>query len=926
MAVSESAVVDARDAAGTPYKLNPEQTLKASRALLEHLKRENKRIEQAAVKKELLRTDDSDGEDDAADDATPIWLSLTTKQHIVDRNCLRPSKAKVPHSLTSSPNLSICIITADPQRAVKNIVADPRFPTELAGKIERVIGLTKLLARYKSFEQRRELRSQHDVFLADDRIITRLPKALGKVFYQGTAKRPIPINIALIPRDEAGKKIKKVKPAPGTKKDAAEKTALFASPEIVAKEISRALDSVPITVKQGTNTAVRVGLSSFTPEQLVDNINAVVSHVIEKHVVKGWRNVKAIHIKTPASMALPIWLADELWTETNKVVEQPANEEDNNETAAIEAAWDGDSKSSKRKRNPKTTKGPQAGARKKTKVVEDNQDADADADAGKESAKLEAARKEALKKQKAKAFKSDIATYTRADNRSLGFDPHKYTSGRWLRLDEQQFQARYIAFDFDKLCKKAIACSPGARDIAGCLKLEGGFNRAFVLRLDNGASIVARVPFSVAGPARLTTNSEVATMEYIRRHTSIPVPAVLDWSDDPQNPVGTEYIIMEHAVGVQLHQQWPSMTAAKQLDVVKALGHFAREMYKLQFPAFGSLYFADAPVEKDRLIPIGGGFSVGPHCGTRYWPGQPGDERSYQRRPPNHGPWTTHEQYCRGLVDAGYSRVPPTTPPDILEYKGTVEEHLSLSNVAQQTLLQLSQSDALKPVERPMLLHHDMNKRNIFVSEDNPGQITSIIDWQSSSIEPVHHYSDGRPDLCDFPDTWDETEVQDPPSKEQQKIIKAVSICCQAWDVMMRGWLPELHTARTMDQDFLRLFRYVPSAWRHSATALRDDLIQLSAHWSNPLGLPGSCPYQPSEAEISRHKTLWEEFKLVHGVKEEVVRGFATDEEGWIPIDRWEDTKLAYGLLFHEWLKGVVDSGEMSEDMARKVWPFDLPQ
>ncbi|RMD44663.1 hypothetical protein DV735_g483, partial [Chaetothyriales sp. CBS 134920] len=818
MAVSESAVVDPRESTGTPYKLNPEQTLKASRALLEHLKRENKRIEQAA-------------------------------QHIVDRNCLRPSKAKVPHSLTSAPSLSICIITADPQRAVKNIVADPRFPTELATKIERVIGLTKLQARYKTFEQRRELRSQHDVFLADDRIITRLPKALGKVFYQGTAKRPIPINIALIPRDEAGKKIKKIKPAASTKKDATEKTALFASPEIVAKEISRALDSVPITVKQGTNTAARIGLSSFTPEQLVDNINAVVSHVIEKHVVKGWRNVKAIHIKTPTSMALPIWLADELWTETSKVIEQP----DNEETAAIEAAGDGDSKPSKRKRNPKTTKGPQAGARKKTKVAEEDQHAEADADAGKEGAKSDAARKAALKKQKAKAF------------------------------------------------KKAILCSPGARDIVQCLKIEGGFNRAFILRLDNGTSLVARVPFSIAGPARLITNSEVATMEYIRRHTSIPVPAVLDWSDDPRNPIGTEYIIMEHATGVQLDQQWPSMTAAKQLEAVKALGHFCREMYKLQFPAFGSLYFADPPVEKSSLIPIGDGFFVGPH-------------------------WTTHEQYCLGLVDAGYSRVPPTTPPDILEYKGTVEEHLNLSNIAQQTLLRLSQSDALKPVERPMLLHHDLHKRNIFVSEDNPGQITGIIDWQSSSIEPVHHYSEGRPDLCDFPDTWDESEVEDAPTKEQQKIIKAVSICCQAWDVMMRGWLPELHTARIMDQDLLRLFRYVPSAWRHSATALRDDLIQLSSHWSNPLGLAGSCPYQPSEADISRHKRLWDEFKLIHDVKEEVVRGFATDEEGWIPIDRWEDTKLAYGLLFHEWLKGVVDSGEMTEDMARKVWPFDLPQ
>jgi len=94
------------------------------------------------------------------------------------------------------------------------------------------------------------------------------------------------------------------------------------------------------------------------------------------------------------------------------------------------------------------------------------------------------------------------------------FNPYEYTSGRWLRLDKEQRHARRVAFDFNKLCDRVIACSPGARDIVQCVKLEGGFNRAFVIGLDNGKSVVARVPFSAAGPARLTTHSEVATLEY----------------------------------------------------------------------------------------------------------------------------------------------------------------------------------------------------------------------------------------------------------------------------------------------------------------------------------------------------------------------------------------------------------------------------
>jgi hypothetical protein len=40
----------------------------------------------------------------------------------------------------------------------------------------------------------------------------------------------------------------------------------------------------------------------------------------------------------------------------------------------------------------------------------------------------------------------------------------------------------------------------------------------------------------------------------VRSQTKLPIPTVLEWNDDPSNVVGSEYIIMEHAKGVQLHQ------------------------------------------------------------------------------------------------------------------------------------------------------------------------------------------------------------------------------------------------------------------------------------------------------------------------------------------------------------------------------------
>jgi hypothetical protein len=104
-----------------------------------------------------------------------------------------------------------------------------------------------------------------------------------------------------------------------------------------------------------------------------------------------------------------------------------------------------------------------------------------------------------------------------------GLDPYAYTSGRWLRQDKLQCDSRYIAFDFDALCRRVVELCPGAVSIASCKKKEGGFNRVFIFTTDKGKRVVARLPFKVAGPSRLTTNSEVATIKYRKTESICPI-------------------------------------------------------------------------------------------------------------------------------------------------------------------------------------------------------------------------------------------------------------------------------------------------------------------------------------------------------------------------------------------------------------------
>jgi ribosome biogenesis protein UTP30 len=206
----------------------------------------------------------------------------------------------------------VCIFTKDPQRAYKDLVASDAFPAALREKVTRVLGVEKLKKRYKSYEQKRALLAEFDVFMVDDRVIKIAADFLGKTFYQGKAKRPIPIRLM------AGAYIDK-----SAKKDSKEPQNIVGTPQGVAKEIETALHSTYLSMSASANTSIRVGTLSMSAQQLTENTSAVVAAIIPKHIEQGWRNIRSLHLKGPATKALPIWLADELWTDATQVLDAP---------------------------------------------------------------------------------------------------------------------------------------------------------------------------------------------------------------------------------------------------------------------------------------------------------------------------------------------------------------------------------------------------------------------------------------------------------------------------------------------------------------------------------------------------------------------------------------------------------------------------
>jgi hypothetical protein len=232
----------------------------------------------------------------------------------------------------------------------------------------------------------------------------------------------------------------------------------------------------------------------------------------------------------------------------------------------------------------------------------------------------------------------------------------------------------------------------------------------------------------------------------------------------------------------------------------------------------------------------------------------------------------------------------------------------------------MSKDIRIRDVATPVLLHPDLNKRNIFVSEDDPTTITGIIDWQSSSIEPAFWYADETPDFARAvtPHLLDELE----PNSER---------CAKAFDVCTQFLIPKLSSPRLMDEALFRPFRYCYRTWKDGAVALRHELIETSAHWKD-LGFEGSCPFpMPTPNELAAHQKEYKVFEAAQDLRHDLSRLLNTASDGWVPQEDWEVTKAAHGEMFNAMLQAVLTNASPDDDEPikyerdlRDIWPFDI--
>ncbi len=263
--------------------------------------------------------------------------------------------------------------------------------------------------------------------------------------------------------------------------------------------------------------------------------------------------------------------------------------------------------------------------------------------------------------------------------------------------------------------------------------------------------------FRVALPVQpyYKTESEAATCNYVRLHTSIPAPRIYAYDSSSENELGFEWMLMEKIPGTPLAKVWDSMEWERKVYVAMRLAEWMDELSRCRFTKVGSLYHSS----KANL----GGFEVGPAVDFDFYRG-----RCLQYEL-DRGPFSTAQQFYQSSILSRRMDVNFYTENVQEDGEGSGEgkaseeknqkseseehEHQDGMEYEKRAILGIPKAcDALlkilpqvfpedSPEKTPKVLyHHDISVSNILV--DDAGNLVGLVDWENILTVP---YALARP-------------------------------------------------------------------------------------------------------------------------------------------------------------------------------------
>ncbi|KAJ9196650.1 hypothetical protein DTO164E3_6180 [Paecilomyces variotii] len=460
---------------------------------------------------------------------------------------------------------------------------------------------------------------------------------------------------------------------------------------------------------------------------------------------------------------------------------------------------------------------------------------------------------------------------------------------------------------------------------------EGGYNKIFRLIMDDGKVAIARIPNPNAGPKFYTTASEVATMEFARTVLDIPTPRVYTWSAVDDNSVGSEYIIMEEAVGTQLENVWEGLTPPSKLEVMREIVKLEQKMLFVSFSqpfSYGSIYFASSaikgsvPAEITSDTPVGlkdkvsETFTIGPSVGRGFWRG----ERSAMDI--DRGPWSNAVDYVMSVGRREIAWIKryavakaPSDPLVASTAQNDPEAHIQLLEKYLQVAPYLVEVD--RELTESILWHDDLHGSNIFVDGN---RITSVIDWQSIWAGPLLFRARPCP-IIDYqgpvllkrPHNFEDLDDE---RKVQIKAQIARSTLSQLYILESEKRNPKLAKAFNLEHGKTRRLavEYSGDSWDDDIVSFRETLINVERYWKE-LGFKENCPIHFTEQDLKSHLQDAEGWNEVQDFFDHI--DHLVKRDGWTSNEKYEDAVEFFSELRKIGLQNLT--GSQREEFERET-------
>jgi hypothetical protein len=234
---------------------------------------------------------------------------------------------------------------------------------------------------------------------------------------------------------------------------------------------------------------------------------------------------------------------------------------------------------------------------------------------------------------------------------------------------------------------------------------------------------------------------------------------------------------------------------------------------------------------------------------------------------------------------------------------------------------------AVQIASKPVFFHPDFHTRNLFVDPSDPTQITGVIDWQATAIDPAFVHVEEIPDFGQellLDRTLD--AVLDAETDAAQADAQR---CAGTWAVMAH-LCPKLGEAASMLDPLLCRHMAAPgSGWLDDVVSLRSLLTDLSRRWGD-LGLPDHRLYQPSQADKKNLDVKLDELESTQRLRMYLARLLRCETDGWVTAERWKEVLPIYREEYEQFKVACIASREEGEseadavEKAERLWPFDL--